>query len=49
MTRTSSERERMLQEMARRFLPAGSFGITALDFEIAEGQGGRVRAGSGNE
>lgn len=49
MTRTSNERERALQELARRVLPAGSFGNTALDLVIAEGRGGRVRDVSGNE
>ncbi len=47
--RTLCERERMLIEMARRVLPAASFGNTGLDVVIAEGHGGRVRDVSGNE
>ncbi len=47
--RTRSERERMLVELARRVLPAASFGNTGLEVVIAEGKGGRVRDVSGNE
>ncbi|MGH7068671.1 MAG: aspartate aminotransferase family protein [Acetobacteraceae bacterium] len=47
--RTLSERERQLVALARRVLPAASFGNTGLEVVIAEGAGGRVRDISGNE
>src|SRR5258708_6751583 len=46
---TRSERELALVEMAKRVLPAGSFGNTAIDIVIREGRGGRVWDVSGNE
>ncbi|MGH7161748.1 MAG: aspartate aminotransferase family protein, partial [Acetobacteraceae bacterium] len=47
--RMHSEQERQLVALARRVLPAASFGNTALEVVIAEGRGGRVRDVSGNE
>jgi len=47
--RTLRERERILIDLARRALPAGSFGNTGLEVVIADGKGGRVRDVSGNE
>ncbi|MGH7122239.1 MAG: hypothetical protein ACREFP_25145, partial [Acetobacteraceae bacterium] len=47
--RTLREREQTRIELARRVLPAASFGNTGIDVVIAEGKGGRVRDVSGNE
>ncbi|WP_207540698.1 aspartate aminotransferase family protein [Sabulicella rubraurantiaca] len=44
----SSEQQKLV-EMARRVLPAGSFGNVAAEVIIREGRGGRVRDVSGNE
>ena len=46
---TSSARELELKEIARRVLPAGSFGNVSTDIVIKEGRGGRVWDVSGNE
>ncbi|MGH7119213.1 MAG: aspartate aminotransferase family protein [Acetobacteraceae bacterium] len=47
--RTLREREQTLIELARRVLPAASFGNTGVEVVIAEGKGGRVRDVNGNE
>ena len=47
--RTPGEGERALLDLARRVLPAASFGNMSLELVIAEGRGGRVRDVSGNE
>jgi glutamate-1-semialdehyde 2,1-aminomutase len=47
--RRRSEAETALEEMARRVMPAGSFGNIAFDIVIREGRGGRVWDVSGNE
>lgn len=44
-----SDRERELQELARRVLPAGGFGNVSYATIIAEGRAGRVRDVSGRE
>lgn len=44
-----SDRERELQELARRVLPAGGFGNVSYATIIAEGYAGRVRDVSGRE
>ena len=44
-----SDEELALAELARRVLPAGSFGNVSLDIVIREGCGGRVWDVSGNE
>ena len=44
-----SEEELELIELARRVLPAGSFGNLPADIVICEGRGGRVWDVSGNE
>ena len=46
---TRSERERDLQEIARRVLPGGGFGNVTTDIVVHEGSGGRVWDVSGNE
>jgi glutamate-1-semialdehyde 2,1-aminomutase len=47
--RKSSESEHELVDLARRVLPAGSFGNMAHEVIIASGRGGRVWDVSGNE
>ena len=49
MARVRTEQEQSLMELARRVLPAGSFGNTPADLVIAAGRGGRVWDVSGNE
>jgi glutamate-1-semialdehyde 2,1-aminomutase len=44
-----SDEELALAELARRVLPAGSFGNVSSDIVIREGRGGRVWDVSGNE
>jgi glutamate-1-semialdehyde 2,1-aminomutase len=44
-----SDEELELIELARRVLPAGSFGNLPADIVIREGRGGRVWDVSGNE
>jgi glutamate-1-semialdehyde 2,1-aminomutase len=47
--RKSSDAEHELVDLARRVLPAGSFGNMAQEVIIASGRGGRVWDVSGNE